>query len=59
MQTTPQKTKISKTTFNCYHCRLATPRREGNWFDWDGMQVHLCPTCDKLTEKRKERCQKA
>lgn len=46
---------MSKSQFRCFHCRLVVSRREGNWFDWDTMQVHLCPACDKATRGFSER----
>jgi hypothetical protein len=47
--------KRSRNQFRCFQCRLVFQQRDGDWFNWDSMQVHLCRTCDKATEKRPER----
>jgi hypothetical protein len=50
--------KLAKNQFKCFHCRLVFAQRDGDWFIWDSMQVHLCKSCERLTEKRPERSQK-
>lgn len=50
--------KPAKNQFRCFHCRRLFAQRDGDWFDWDAMQVHLCRPCDHLTEKRPERARK-
>lgn len=51
----PTSTKVSKNQFKCFHCRLIFAQRDGDWFNWNAMQVHLCQLCNKLTERRPER----
>lgn len=53
----PVVTKLSKNQFKCFHCRSVFAQRDGNWFDWNDMQVHLCNKCDKITRKQDERPQ--
>ncbi len=48
-------TKLPKNRFKCFQCRLIFSQRDGDWFIWDSMQVHLCQPCNKLTEKKPER----
>jgi hypothetical protein len=50
--------KVGRNQFRCFHCRLIFAQKDGDWFDWDQMQVHLCRTCDKLTENRPQRLYK-
>ncbi len=50
--------KTAKNQFKCFCCRLVFSQRDGDWFDWDQMQVHLCRSCDKLTEKKPQRLHK-
>ena len=52
---TPITTKLPRNHFKCFQCRLVFAQRDGDWFVWDSMQVHLCRKCNKLTEKRSER----
>lgn len=52
---TPTMTKLAKNQFKCFHCRLVFAQRDGDWFNWDSMQVHLCKRCDQLTEHKPER----
>lgn len=54
----PVTSKLPKNQFKCFHCRLVFSKREGDWFDWDKMQVNLCKPCDKSTEERPERARK-
>jgi phage FluMu protein Com len=49
--------KLSKNQFRCFHCRRVFAQRDGDWINWDSMQVHLCNSCNKLTAKRPERPQ--
>jgi hypothetical protein len=49
------KSKLSRNQFKCFQCRLVFLQRDGEWFNWESMQVHLCKDCDKLTEERPER----
>lgn len=51
----PAANKLTKNQFKCFHCRLVFAQRDGNWFNWKSMQVHLCKSCEKQTEKRPER----
>lgn len=55
MLATTQQTKHSKSHFKCFNCRLVTSRRDGDWVNWNEMQVHLCPPCVKATATYKER----
>lgn len=52
---TPSTTKLSKNQFKCFQCRMIFAQRDGDWVNWENMQVHLCRRCDKLTEKKPER----
>jgi len=47
--------KIPRNHFRCYNCRNVFAQRDGEWFHWDSMQVHLCNSCNKKTESRPER----
>ncbi len=47
--------KPGKNEFKCYNCRLVFVKRDGNWFDWGSMQVHLCRRCDKATAEQPQR----
>jgi hypothetical protein len=49
------ESKPGKNQFKCFHCRLIFANKDGDWFHWNDMQVHLCRSCDKLTEKKPER----
>ncbi len=44
-----------KNQFKCYNCRLVFANKEGDWHNWDQMQVHLCRDCDKTTKKTPQR----
>jgi hypothetical protein len=50
--------KVGRNQFRCFHCRLIFAQRDGEWFDWNQMQVHLCRSCDKITEKEPQRLHK-
>lgn len=50
-------TKLPRNQFRCFHCRLIFAQRDGDWFNWNSMQVHLCKGCNKLTEQRPERAE--
>lgn len=53
---TPTTTvKLLKNQFRCFQCRLTFAQRDGDWFVWDEMQVHLCRRCNKVTLDRPER----
>lgn len=54
MQTTTTA-KPGKNQFKCFSCRLIFASRDGDWFDWDHMQVHLCHKCDRQTAAVPER----
>lgn len=51
-------TKLARNQFRCFQCKKAFLQRDGEWYDWNHMQVHLCRSCDKLTLKSPERGQK-
>lgn len=51
----PTASKLARNQFKCFHCRLVFAQRDGDWFNWESMQVHLCKSCERLTEKRPER----
>ncbi len=51
----PKTTKLPKNQFRCFLCRLVFAQRDGDWHDWESMQVHLCRACEKLTRQRPER----
>ena len=54
MQTIPAKI-LNKNQFKCFHCRGVFQKKEGEWFNWSGMQVHLCQPCDRTTKASPER----
>ncbi len=41
--------KLGKNEFKCFHCRMVFAKRDGDWFHWAGMEVHLCRGCDRDT----------
>lgn len=43
--------KMAKGTFKCFHCRGTFTSKDGDWYDWNQMQVHLCHSCEKATVK--------
>jgi hypothetical protein len=47
--------KLTKNQFKCFYCRSVFAQRDGDWIDWNQMQVHLCKSCNVLTERRPER----
>jgi hypothetical protein len=47
--------KLSKNQFRCFNCKSVFAQRDGNWFDWGDMQVHLCHQCDRMTRNAEER----
>jgi hypothetical protein len=47
--------KPGKGQFRCYSCRNIYPMKEGDWFEWSEMEVHLCRDCQKKTQDRPER----
>ncbi|MBC7692719.1 MAG: hypothetical protein H7222_13235 [Methylotenera sp.] len=53
MEDTVEKTepKAGKNQFKCFVCRNIFANKDGDWFNWDQMQVHLCRTCEKSTQK--------
>jgi hypothetical protein len=53
MTLTPSK--LPKNKFKCFRCRLIFAQRDGDWVNWESMQVHLCKSCDSLTLKSPER----
>ena len=50
--------KLPKNRFKCFHCRHVFAQRDGDWYDWSGIQVHLCRPCEKTTDKTPERIKK-
>jgi hypothetical protein len=46
---------VGKNQFKCFHCRHVFAKKDGDWFNWDQMQVHLCNTCDKSTKQTPQR----
>ncbi len=52
---TPEPKKLAKNKFKCFQCRLIFAQKDGDWFIWDSMQVHLCRDCDKLRVQRSQR----
>jgi hypothetical protein len=50
--------KPGRNQFKCFQCRVIFSNKDGDWFHWDSMQVHLCRKCDKETEKKPERSHK-
>lgn len=47
--------KLRNGDFKCFRCRQVFPGKEGNWFAWRSMEVHLCKACEKATENSPER----
>jgi hypothetical protein len=52
---TQAQTKLAKNQFKCFECRMVFAQRDGDWYGWNQIEVHLCRDCSKLTEKRPER----
>lgn len=51
----PLTKKLAKGQFRCFGCRSVFAQRDGDWFNWGSMQVHLCRPCEKETADRPER----
>lgn len=51
--------KLAKNRFRCYQCRQVFAQRDGDWFNWETLQVHLCKSCDRLTKNRSERTEQS
>lgn len=49
------ETKPGKNQFKCFQCRKIHSNREGDWVNWDSMQVHLCRVCDAATANAVQR----
>ncbi len=49
-------TKPGRNQFKCYHCGLIFQSKDGNWYNWNTMEVHLCFSCEKITKNMPERC---
>jgi hypothetical protein len=52
---TPQPSKMRNGEFKCFRCRHTTPNKDGDWYPWKTMEVHLCRGCAKETEGASER----
>jgi len=52
---TPNEPKALKGQFKCYSCRKIYPNRDGDWHNWEQMQVHLCRNCEKTTKENGQR----
>ena len=46
---------LAKGQFRCFRCRGVFLMREGDWFAWNSMEVHLCKGCDVKTRGVPER----
>ena len=46
---------VGKGQFRCFRCRKVYAMRDGDWFHWQSMEVHLCVPCDKDTRNAPER----
>jgi hypothetical protein len=46
--------KIGRNQFRCFHCRLVFAQKDGDWFDWNHKQIHLCRKCEKVKAKSPE-----
>ncbi len=51
----PRVSSIGKNQFKCFHCRHLFNKKDGQWMNWEQMQVMLCKDCDKVTAKAPER----
>ncbi len=47
--------KPGRNQFKCFHCRLVFSAKEGDWYTWNTIEVHLCNNCEKLTKAKPER----
>jgi hypothetical protein len=47
--------RLGKNQFKCFSCRLVYQFKDGDWYSWDRMEVHLCHPCAKKTENKAER----
>jgi hypothetical protein len=51
--------KAGRNQFKCFQCRKIFATKDGEWRDWNEMQVHLCFGCDKQTLDKPERNRRA
>lgn len=49
------QSKLAKNQFKCFQCRKVFASKNGDWFNWNTMQVHLCEPCQKVTKDKPER----
>ena len=47
----PEPKKLPRGQFKCFQCQKLYLMREGNWYRWDKMEVHLCTTCERTTRE--------
>lgn len=47
--------KPGKGQFRCFQCRQLFRSKDGNWYMWTSMEVHLCNGCEKTTRDQPER----
>jgi hypothetical protein len=52
---TSNEPKAGKGQFKCYKCRKIYQARDGDWYNWESMEVHLCHKCEKETKGKDER----
>jgi hypothetical protein len=54
-QPKPPLAPLAKGQFRCFRCRNIFLMKDGDWFHWNAMEVHLCTPCDKQTRSVPER----
>jgi hypothetical protein len=47
--------KPGRGEFKCFNCRQVHPFKEGDWYPWADIEVHLCKSCESVTRKKPER----
>jgi hypothetical protein len=50
-----EERKPGRNEFKCFNCRTIFSNKDGDWYAWNSMEVHLCNPCDKLTKNKAER----
>jgi hypothetical protein len=54
-QSKPPLATLAKGQFRCFRCRGVFMMKDGDWYHWKAMEVHLCNSCDKQTRNAPER----
>jgi hypothetical protein len=49
------ESKPGKGQFKCFQCRRIFSMKDGDWYFWNTMEVHLCISCERTTRDHTER----